>query len=327
MADQLIQEKTQRFGLAVAQMGPVSLNDSRAVVVQRLLAMMREAVSRGARMVVFPELALTTFFPRYWMEDTEVNARFFEASMPSAETQPLFTLARQLGIGFYLGYAELTPEGQRFNTSILVDEHANIVGRYRKIHLPGHSDHKPDAPFQHLEKKYFEVGNDGFGVTRMLGTLIGQCLCNDRRWPETYRVMSLQSARMVVLGYNTPSLNIHWKEAPHLRMFHHLLSLQANAYQNGLWVAAAAKCGSEDGFHMIGGSAIVAPTGEIVAQAQGEEDEVIFANCDLLLGETFLNHVFNFAAHRRPEHYRLIVERTGAGEPLSRSDFFNHNQE
>lgn len=316
MAIELNKQK-HRFGLAVAQMGPVHLNDSRVTVVERLLEMMREAKSRGAKMVVFPELALTTFFPRYWMDDVEVNARFFEPSMPSPETQPLFDLAAQLKIGFYLGYAELTADGQRFNTSVLVDENAKIVARYRKIHLPGHSDYKPDAPFQHLEKKYFEIGNDGFGVTDMLGTRIGQCLCNDRRWPETYRVMSLQSARIVVLGYNTPSWNIHWNEPPHLRMFHHLLSLQANAYQNGLWVAAAAKCGAEDGFHMIGGSAIVAPSGEIVAQAQSEDDEVIFANCDLGLGETFLRHVFNFAKHRRPEHYKLITERVGAGEPLS----------
>lgn len=327
MADTVTSGTRQRFGLAVAQMGPVHLADSRTAVVQRLLAMMREAASRGAKMVVFPELALTTFFPRYWMEDAEVNARFFEASMPGPETQPLFDLARELGIGFYLGYAELTLEGRRFNTSILVDAQAKIVARYRKIHLPGHSEHKPDAPFQHLEKKYFDVGNDGFGVTPMLGTLIGQCLCNDRRWPETYRVMSLQSARIVVLGYNTPSWNIHWTEAPHLRMFHHLLSLQANAYQNGLWVAAAAKCGSEDGFHMIGGSAIVSPTGEITAQAQSEEDEVIFTHCDLASGDNFLNHVFNFAKHRRPEHYRLIVERTGAGAPLSPSELSNPPQE
>jgi predicted amidohydrolase len=229
MANDVVNPPRERFGLAVAQMGPVHLADSRASVVQRLLAMMREAASRGAKMVVFPELALTTFFPRYWMEDAEVNARFFETSMPGPETQVLFDEARKLSIGFYLGYAEMTPEGQRFNTSILVNEQAQIVARYRKIHLPGHSEHKPDAPFQHLEKKYFEVGNDGFGVTPMLGTHIGQCLCNDRRWPETYRVMSLQSARIVVLGYNTPSWNIHWTEAPHLRMFHHLLSLQANA--------------------------------------------------------------------------------------------------
>ncbi|KAF1019247.1 MAG: N-carbamoyl-D-amino acid hydrolase [Paracidovorax wautersii] len=308
---------TRTLGIAVAQMGPLHLADSREAAVRRLSDMLREAAARGARFVVFPELALTTFFPRYWYEDeAEVNARFFEAQMPGPATQPLFELARELGVGFYLGYAELTPEGRRFNSAILVDEHARIVAKYRKIHLPGHADHKPAAPFQHLEKKYFEVGNGGWGVTDMLGTRIGQCLCNDRRWPETYRVMSLQSARIVALGYNTPSHNIHWDEPVHLRMFHHLLSLQANAYQNGLWVAAAAKCGREDGHHMIGGSAIVAPTGEIVAQAQGEEDEVIFARCDLALGEQFLQHVFNFARHRRPEHYRLITERTGAGLPL-----------
>lgn len=304
------------YGLAVAQLGPIHLADSRAAVVKRLIALLREAHARGAKFVVFPELALTTFFPRYWMTEEEAVERFFERSMPGPETQPLFDLAAEFGIGFYLGYAELTPDGRRFNTAILVNEKAKIVGRYRKIHLPGHSHHIPTAPFQHLEKKFFEVGNEGFKVWEALDARIGMCICNDRRWAETYRVMGLQSAEIVALGYNTPSWNIHWSEPPHLRMFHHLLSLQGNAYQNGLWVAAAGKCGSEDGFHMIGGSAIVAPTGEIVAQAQGEGDELLFVNADLALGETFREHVFNFAKHRRPEHYGLIIERTGAGAPL-----------
>jgi predicted amidohydrolase len=82
-------------------------------------------------------------------------------------------------------------------------------------------------------------------------------------------------------------------------------------------LGAAGKCGAEDGFHMIGGSAIVSPTGEIAAQASTEDDEVIFFNCDLALGDTFRQHVFNFAMHRRPEHYSLIVERAGAGKPLT----------
>jgi N-carbamoyl-D-amino-acid hydrolase len=310
---------SRKLGLAVAQMGPMNRADSREAAVRRLLEMLREAAARGAKLVVFPELALTTFFPRYWMTDAAEIDRYFEREMPGPATRPLFDEAKRLGIGFYLGYAELTPAGERFNTAILVDDTARIVGRYRKIHLPGHADHKPQAPFQHLEKKYFEVGNDGFNVWPALGTRIGMCICNDRRWPETFRVMGLQSAEVVALGYNTPSWNIHWNEPPHLRMFHHLLSLQANAYQNALWIGAAAKCGFEDGFHMIGGSAIVAPSGEIVAQAQSEEDEVIFANADLALGDTFREHVFNFAKHRRPEHYRLIVDRVGAGEPLGKA--------
>lgn len=304
--------------MAVAQLGPISLADSRAAAVKRLIALLREAHSRGAKFVVFPELALTTFFPRYWMTEEEAVERFFERTMPGPDTKPLFDLAAEMKIGFYLGYAELTADGRRFNTAILTDENAKIVGRYRKIHLPGHSDHITTAPFQHLEKKFFEVGNEGFNVWTTQGVRMGMCICNDRRWAETYRVMALQSAEIVVLGYNTPSLNIHWPEPPHLRMFSHLLSLQGNAYQNGLWVAAAGKCGSEDGFHMIGGSAIVSPSGEIVAQAQTESDELIFANIDLSVGEAFREHVFNFAKHRRPEHYGLIVERVGAGEPLGK---------
>ncbi len=296
-----------------------ALADDRAAVVKRLIALLREAHSRGAKFVVFPELALTTFFPRYWMSDEEAVERFFERSMPNADTQPLFDLAAQFKIGFYLGYAELTPDGRRFNTAILTDENAKIIGRYRKIHLPGHSHHIPTAPFQHLEKKFFEVGNEGFNVWETQDTRIGMCICNDRRWAETYRVMGLQSAEIVALGYNTPSVNIHWPEPTHLRMFHHLLSLQANAYQNALWVAAAAKCGSEDGFHMIGGSAIVSPSGEIVAQSQSEADELIFASIDLALGDPFRENIFNFAKHRRPEHYGLILERVGAGAPLGKA--------
>ena len=307
------------FGLAVAQLGPISIDDSRTAVVKRLTALMIEAHSRGSKFVVFPELALTTFFPRYWMTEEEAVERFFERSMPSIETRRLFELGAELKIGFYLGYAELTPDGRRFNTSILTDENAKIVGRYRKIHLPGHAHHIPKVPFQHLEKKFFEVGNEGFNVWDTQGVRIGMCICNDRRWAETYRVMALQSAELVVLGYNTPSTNIHWKEPSHLRMFHHLLSLQSNAYQNGLWVAAAAKCGYEDGFHMIGGSAIVSPTGEIVAQTQTEEDELIFANIDLAIGVPLRENMFNFAKHRRTEHYGLIIERTGAGEPLGKA--------
>ncbi len=307
---------TRKLGLAVAQMGPVHLSDSRSAVVQRLVAMLREAKARGAEMVVFPELALTTFFPRYWMEEAEAQARFFEAQMPNAEVQPLFDAARELGVGFYLGYAELAEDGRPYNTAVLVNRKGEINGKYRKIHLPGHMEHKPEAPFQHLEKKYFDVGDLGFRVFESESVKYGMCLCNDRRWPETYRVMALQSAEVVMLGYNTPSLNIHWNEPVHLRTTTHLVSLQANAYQNGIWVAAAAKCGSEDGHHMIGSSVIVAPTGEIVARTLTEEDEVICVSADLSLGEHFRQHVFNFAKHRRPEHYRLIVDRVGAGDPL-----------
>jgi predicted amidohydrolase len=309
---------SRKLRAAVAQLGPVHRADSRASVVRRLVALLREAHAAGARFVVFPELALTTFFPRYWMtEQAEIDS-YFEREMPGSETRPLFDLARDLGVGFYLGYAELAEEEggtRRYNTAILVAPDGRILGRYRKIHLPGHAEHLPDAPFQHLEKRYFDVGNEGFKVWRAMDGIIGMCICNDRRWPETFRVMALQGVELVALGYNTPTHNIHHDEPLHLRMFHHLVALQANAYQNGTWILAAAKAGKEDGHGLIGGSCIIAPTGEITAQALTEGDEVIAATCDLAMGDYIKRTVFNFAKHRRIEHYRLITERTGAEPP------------
>ena len=86
--------------VAAAQMGPVHRADDRGRVVKRLLALLREAHAGGARLVVFPELALTTFFPRWWMEDQAEVDKYFEAQMPSPETLPLFEMARSKGIGF-----------------------------------------------------------------------------------------------------------------------------------------------------------------------------------------------------------------------------------
>jgi predicted amidohydrolase len=303
---------------ASAQMGPITRSETRTHAVARLIAMMREAKAKGAELVVFTELALTTFFPRWLIEDETELDSYYEPAMPGPETQVLFDEARRLGIGFYLGYAELTIEGnrkRRFNTSILVDRGGNIVGKYRKVHLPGHAEPQPNRMHQHLEKRYFEPGDLGFGVWRAFGGVVGMCICNDRRWPETYRVMGLQQVEMVMLGYNTPLDHTGYPDIDGLTSFHNHLSMQAGAYQNATWVIGTAKCGNEEGSNMVGQSAIVAPSGEIVAQATTLEDEVITARCDLDLGRRYRETIFNFAKHRQPEAYRLIVERKGAIPP------------
>jgi predicted amidohydrolase len=287
-------------------------------VVKRLLDLLHQAKSHGCDLIVFPELALTTFFPRWWMEEQSEIDAFFEQEIPGPETRPLFDEARRLGIGFCLGYAELVAEGRRvrrFNTSILVDQGGRIVGKYRKIHLPGHAEHEPWRAFQHLEKRYFEVGDLGWGVWRAFGGLMGMCICNDRRWPETYRVMGLQGVEMVLLGYNTPVHNPPAPEHDLLANFHNQLSMQAGAYQNGTWVVGVAKCGREEGCDMIGQSQIIAPSGETVAMCTTLGDELCVARCDLDLTRSYKETTFNFARHRRPEHYRMIVDRTGALPP------------
>ena len=305
---------SRRLKVAVAQLGPIHRADSREHVVARLIELLREAAAGGSKLVVFPELALTTFFPRWlYHEQDEIDA-WFEQRMPGPATQPLFDEAKRLGVGFHLGYAELAHEDgalKHYNTAVLVAPDGSLIGKYRKIHLPGTREPVADAPFQHLEKRYFDVGNLGFPVWKAFDTIVGMCICNDRRWPETFRVMALKGMEMVVLGYNTPDYNIHHPEPVHLRMFHNHLSMQANAYQNGAWVVASAKAGREDGHNLIGGSCIVAPTGEIAALALSEGDEVISHDCDLELGEYIRRTTFDFARHRRIEHYALITQQTG----------------
>jgi N-carbamoyl-D-amino-acid hydrolase len=298
--------------LAAAQMGPISRDESRASAVQRMCTMMRQAKDGGAELVVFPELALTTFFPRWFFEDQADVDQYFERQMPNPDIQPLFDLAHELSIGFSLGYAELTPDGQHFNASILVDKLGEIVGKYRKVHLPGHRENEPWRAFQHLEKRYFEPGNLGFPVFEALGGRLGMCICNDRRWPETFRVLGLQGVELVMLGYNTP---VHYPPAPehdHLQDFHNHLVMQAGAYQNGTWIVGVAKAGNEEDCDLIGGTCIISPTGEIVVQCQTLEDEVIIHACDLDRCREIQDNIFNFALHREPESYRLITETKGA---------------
>jgi hypothetical protein len=306
--------------VGAAQLGPIARAEPRASVVARLLALLRQAHARGCTLVVFPELALTTFFPRWLIEDAAELDAFFGRAMPNPAVQPLFDEAKRLGIGFYLGYAELTPEGRRFNASIIVAADGRIVGKYRKVHLPGHAEFEAARPFQHLEKRYFEPGDLGFPVWRAFGGIVGMCICNDRRWPETFRVMGLQGVEIVMLGYNTPAINgsalaMSAPEPEHLRQFHNHLVLQAGAYQNSTWVVATAKAGFEEGCQLIGGSCIVAPTGEIVALARGVGDELAVADCDLDLCRYGKETVFAFAKHRRIEHYGLIATQAGVVEP------------
>jgi len=293
--------------VAAAQMGPIARDEPRTDVVERLLVLLRHAAERGAQLVVFPELTLTTFFPRWDLADDELLT-FYESSMPGPETQPLFDEATRLGVGFVLGYAELTPDDHRYNTSVLVERDGTIVGSYRKVHLPGHEEPEPWREFQHLERRYFEPGPEGFGVHRAFGGVIGLAICNDRRWPETYRVLGLLGAELVAIGYNTP---VHYPPDPaqdRLAGFHNNLVMASGAYQNGTWVVGVAKGGREEGVDLLAESQIIAPSGEVVAKCLTAGDEVVVAECDLDAGAAYRDTLFDFARYRRPDLYGLITQ-------------------
>ena len=312
----------RRLTVAAAQLGPIQKAEGREVAVQRMVRLLEWAHKRGAEVVVFPELALTTFFPRWYHEDISEADHWYETAMPSAATAPLFEAARTYGIAFHLGYAEKTPDGRRFNTAAFFAPSGEMVLKYRKVHLPGHKEYDPVRKVQHLEKRYFEVGDLGFPVVRApVGSVgpvnVGMMICNDRRWPESWRVLGLQQVELVMLGYNTPSLNSENKgfEAHHLRVLHSHLSVQAGCYQNATYGVATAKAGTEDGHELAGHSIIVNPQGEIMAQATSWDDELIVADCDLDVCAFGRKTVFDFARHRRPEAYRRITEQTGSVAP------------
>ncbi|MBU6226530.1 MAG: N-carbamoyl-D-amino-acid hydrolase [Acidobacteria bacterium] len=297
--------------VGAAQMGPIQKEHTRAEAVARLVALLEQGSRNDCDLVVFPELALTTFFPRWFVDDISQADHWYEREMPSRETQPLFDAAKKLKIGFSLGYAELTDDGHRFNTQILVERDGSIVGRYHKVHIPGHEHHEPDRPFQHAERYYFEPGPEGFGVWKAFGGRVGMMICNDRRWPESYRVMGLKGVELILCGYNTP---IHYVPDPSqdiLQGFHNSLVMQAGAYQNGSWVVGVAKGGVEEGVDSLGQSAIIAPSGQIVAQAYTTGDELLVARCDLDWCAKYKGTLFDFDRYRRPEVYGPITAQRG----------------
>lgn len=306
--------------VAAAQMGPIQRADTRKQTVDRHISLLEQAARASASLVVFPELSLTTFFPRWLLSDSELK-EYFETSMPNALIQPLFDRAKELRVGFYLGYAELTKEGKRFNTAIMVGPDGLIIGKYRKVHIPGSVEPRPNDKFHQLEKRYFEYGDLGFPVFKgpesWANVNMGMLICNDRRWVESWRVMALQNVELVCVGYNSAAYDPNGgnTENEEIRTFHSQLVAQANAYMNATWAVAVAKAGNEDGSGLISGTCIVDPNGKIVIQTKTLADEVITADCDLNLCLQGKKKIFNFEAHRRPEHYRRIIEQVGAVEP------------
>ena len=297
--------------VGAAQMGPVQSSHTRSDVVERLIGLLRQGADAGCDVISYPELTLTTFFPRWYMESQADIDRYFETEMPSEETRPLFDEAARLGVGFSLGYAELTEEGEHFNTAILVGSDGQILHRYRKVHLPGHNDYEGWRRFQHLEKRYFDIGPEGFTVCDAYGGVMAMLICNDRRWPEAYRALGLQGVEMIFIGYNTPIHNPPAPDHDEHSDFHNHLVMQAGAYQNGTFVVGVAKAGNEEGVPMIGGSCIIGPSGRVLAECETVGDELAVAQCNLDDTISYKRSVFNLDLHRQPGYYRRLVDQTG----------------
>ncbi|KAL4914484.1 carbon-nitrogen hydrolase [Aspergillus aurantiobrunneus] len=324
--------------LAAAQMGTTNKWDSRSQTLSRMLALLNNAASQGAQVVLFPELAFTTFFPRYLiLDETELDAWFEHGDIRTApNTKALFDAAHTLNVDICVGFAEATDAGNHYNSCVYFHAASrSILSRYRKIHLPGDVEPLPDpTAVNQLEKRYFLPGDLGFQAFRVPGLvegeavpdpIFGQMICNDRRWAESWRSYGLQGVEVVLCGYNTNGFapqfwgqtgDMTREEAEAFSLFHHKLVMQAHSYTNATFSVCAARCGLDDGkYALIGGSMVVDPEGRVLAESQGVEDEVVIAECDLGLCLAGKKRTFDFARHRRVEHYRRLVCQTGVVEP------------
>lgn len=233
-------ESSRKIVVAGAQLGPINVDTPRAEGVQRMLKLMEDAHKQGVKLIVYPEIAPVTFFPRSILEGDDLE-QYFEneqevggdpTKLPNLKA--LFDKAREYKMDMYIGYAEHAPESGEgehvhYNTCVYYSGEADkVISKYRKVHLPGTFEpyERKDATNQ-LEKRYFKPGNLGFQAFRAPGLvadavssksgakaneaatlgkgdpIVGMLICNDRRWAEAWRPYGLQGVELVLCGYNT----------------------------------------------------------------------------------------------------------------------------
>ena len=284
---------SRQIKVAAAQMGPNNEGTPREAIVERMLALLEAAVRDGVELLVYPEMALTTYFPKKIRKDFD---QFFETEVPPKSLEPLLRRAAEARVAVHVGFCEKA-DGRYFNTALLTDRTGRLCGTFRKIHLPGTK--APDGVAQVYEPYYFAHGDTGYRVWDCAGAKVGIAICQDRRYPESYRALALQGAEIILIGYNTPGSA--------LALDLNDLCMRAGAYANACWVVGVAKAGVEDGVELIAGSSVINPLGQIIAKASTTGDELIAARIDLDW-MTPARKRWDFFSRRHPQYYGAITQ-------------------
>ena len=265
-----------------------------------MVALMETAGTQGVELLSFPELSLTPYFA------TKVHAaydEFFEEQLPSPDTLPLFRAARRTGIHFVLPYAERENDSY-YNSAVFVSPDGMILGKYRKIHIPGWIEPRWEG-LNILEKRYFSPGNLGFSVVSHPKAKLGALICYDRRFSEGYRALTLNGAELLCVPYNTPSFGQPKETGQETSE----IMLRAGAMENQIFIVAVGKAGVEDGAEYIGGSEIISPAGKVLAKARTDGDELVVATIDMDEIEASRKK-WDFLADRRPDQYQKLVQES-----------------
>ena len=254
-----------------------------------MLAALAEASAAGARLVVFPECALTGYGFASRAE-----------ALVHAEPIPGPTVARFTEAcarrGVFAVFGLLESAGDRLhNACALVGPHG-LVASYRKVHLP----------FLGVDQ-FADPGDRPFAVHEAAGLRVGMHICYDGSFPETGRILALAGADLLVLPTNWPA---HSEcAAEHM--------IPCRAMENTVYMLAVNRVGLESGFRFIGQTAIADPTGAILARAGAQSEEIVYADIDPArarqkrLVRVAGKHEINRFADRRPGFYGPIVAANG----------------
>lgn len=275
---------TARLKIAGVQMNPKFMDNS--VNLQRILRYLENAAREGAQLIVFPECSVSG----YCFESAHEALPYAEP-IPGPATTAIASACTRLNVHAILGLLEV--EGSSlYNAAALVGPHG-LVGKYRKIHLPGLG-----------VDKFVQPGNLGFTVCETPLGRIGLNICYDGCFPESSRVMALRGADLVVLPTNWPTGAEEFAE----------YLINARSLENHIFSVAVNRVGEERGFRFIGRSRIVDVTGRTLVQASPDREEVIVAEIepararDKRIIRVPGKHEIHRFNDRRPEVYGEITQ-------------------
>jgi 5-aminopentanamidase len=268
-----------------------------AVNLEAIRRQLRAAHSRGARLVVFPECALTGY-----CFQSKDEAQPHAEPVPGPSTELLAQDCRELNLWTVVGLLEARPaDGALFNACALIGP-AGVAATYRKIHLP----------FLGVDR-FTTPGDRPFAVQDLGGLRIGMTICYDGSFPEASRCLMLAGADLIVLPTNWPPGAVGTPK----------YLVPARALENQVYFAAVNRVGEERGFRFIGRSRIVDCRGEALAASEDDRPALLVADIDP--AQARRKHVVHIAgqyeldrrADRRPDMYEPLVERSAEGEAES----------
>jgi len=262
----------RQFKLGLVQM---AMSPDPAENLDRALSRIREAAGAGAEVVCLPELFRSPYFCQ------REDARLFDLAepVPGPSTEALGRVARELGVVVVAPLFERRAPGVYHNSAAIIDASGDLVGLYRKMHIPD------DPGF--YEKFYFSPGDLGFRAFDTRAGRIGTLICWDQWYPEGARLTALQGAAVLffptAIGWHPREKEIHGRgQQDAWRTIQ-----RSHAIANGVYVAVVNRVGHEappeggPGLEFWGSSFVCDPFGLVVAEASMDKEEILIADVDL----------------------------------------------